>query len=234
MAPVYTRIILKLSGEALAGISGYGLDQPMIDAVCGQVKKIADMGIQVAIVVGGGNIWRGRQGEKMDRVTADYMGMLATVINALALQDALERIGVSARVQSAIAMQAVCEPYIRKRAIGHLEKGKIVIFAAGIGSPFFSTDTTAALRAAEIGAEVILSAKMVDGVYNKDPLKHKDAVKYDKIGYLKVLEDQLKVIDATAASLCMDSGIPIIVFSLREPDNIAKVVQGEAIGTLIS
>ena len=192
------------------------------------------MGIQVGAVVGGGNIWRGRSGEGMDRTTADYMGMLATCINGLALQDSLEQVGVDTRVQTAIEMKAVAEPYIRRRAVRHLEKGRVVIFSAGTGNPYFSTDTTAALRAAEIEAEVILLAKKVDGVYDKDPHKYADAKKYDKLSYLEILDQGLQVMDSTATTLCMDNNIPILVFGLDEPGNIRKAVNGENIGTLVS
>ncbi|TBL77760.1 UMP kinase [Paenibacillus thalictri] len=232
----YKRIILKLSGEALAGQQGYGIDSEMITSIANQVKEVYDMNVEVAIVVGGGNIWRGIAGSKkgMDRATADYMGMLATVMNALALQDALEAIDVPTRVMASIAMQQVAEPYIRRRAIRHLEKGRVVIFAAGTGNPFFSTDTTAALRAAEIEAEVILMAKnKVDGVYTADPFKDATAEKFDTLTYLEVLNKNLGVMDSTASSLCMDNNIPLIVFSITENGNIKRVVQGEKIGTLV-
>lgn len=234
--PKYRRIVLKLSGEALAGPSGYGIDSATILSIAEQVKEVHDLGVEVAIVVGGGNIWRGIAGSAkgMDRATADYMGMLATVINALALQDALERIGVATRVQSSISMQQVAEPYIRRRAIRHLEKGRVVIFAAGTGNPFFSTDTTAALRAAEIEADVILMAKnKVDGVYSADPLKDANAVKYESLTYLDMLNLNLGVMDATASSLCMDNNIPLIVFSITEAGNIRRAVMGEKIGTIV-
>lgn len=232
----YKRIILKLSGEALAGQQGYGIDSEMITSIANQVKEVYDMNVEVAIVVGGGNIWRGIAGSKkgMDRATADYMGMLATVMNALALQDALEAIDVPTRVMASIAMQQVAEPYIRRRAIRHLEKRRVVIFAAGTGNPFFSTDTTAALRAAEIEAEVILMAKnKVDGVYTADPFKDSTAEKFDTLTYLEVLNKNLGVMDSTASSLCMDNNIPLIVFSITENGNIKRVVQGEKIGTLV-
>ncbi|PDO10622.1 MAG: UMP kinase [Candidatus Reconcilbacillus cellulovorans] len=234
--PKYRRIVLKLSGEALAGPAGYGIDSATILSIAEQVKEVHDLGVEVAIVVGGGNIWRGIAGSAkgMDRATADYMGMLATVINALALQDALERIGVATRVQSSISMQQVAEPYIRRRAIRHLEKGRVVIFAAGTGNPFFSTDTTAALRAAEIEADVILMAKnKVDGVYSADPLKDANAVKYESLTYLDMLNLNLGVMDATASSLCMDNNIPLIVFSITEAGNIRRAVMGEKIGTIV-
>lgn len=233
--PDYRRIVLKLSGEALAGDGGYGIDNEVINSIAQQVKEVVQIGVQVAIVVGGGNIWRGVAGSSkgMDRATADYMGMLATVINALALQDALEAIGVPTRVQSAIEMRQIAEPYIRRRAIRHLEKNRVVIFAAGTGNPYFSTDTTAALRAAEIEAEVILMAKKVDGVYDSDPVKNPDAQKFAKLDYIDVLNKGLGVMDATAASLCMDNRIPIIVFSLIEKGNILKAVKNDGIGTYV-
>lgn len=233
-AAKYKRIMLKLSGEALAGENGYGIDFSVAKRIAEEIKEIVDMGIEIGAVVGGGNIWRGRSGSGMDRTTADYMGMLATCINALALQDSLESIGVKTRVQTAIEMKEVAEPFIRRRAMRHLEKGRIVIFAAGTGNPYFSTDTTAALRAAEIEAEAILLAKKVDGVYDKDPKKCSEAKKYDKITYLDVLEQGLQVMDSTATSLCMDNNIPIIVFDLDTPGNIKKVVMGEKIGTIVS
>ena len=234
MKPIYKRVLLKLSGEALAGESGFGLDFNVAKRIALEIKELVDMGIQVGAVVGGGNIWRGRSGEGMDRTTADYMGMLATCINGLALQDSLEQIGVDTRVQTAIEMKAVAEPYIRRRAVRHLEKGRVVIFSAGTGNPYFSTDTTAALRAAEIEAEVILLAKKVDGVYDKDPHKYDDAKKYDKLTYLEILDQGLQVMDSTATTLCMDNNIPILVFGLDEPGNIRKAVNGENIGTLVS
>ncbi len=233
MKAKYKRILLKMSGEALAGEKGFGLDNEMLVQVSREIKTVSDLGVQIAIVVGGGNFWRGRTGVGMDRATADYMGMLATVMNALGLQDALEREGLTVRVQSAIEMQQVCEPYIRRRAIRHLEKGRVVVFAAGTGSPFFSTDTTASLRAAEIEAEIILSAKNVDGVYNCDPGIHKDAIKFDDLNFIQILEKGLKVIDSTAASLCMDNDIPLLIFSLTPAGNILKAVYGEKIGTMI-
>ncbi|SHJ29232.1 UMP kinase [Lutispora thermophila] len=229
----YKRVILKLSGEALAGEKDFGLDQKTIESIAGKVKELVIMGVQVAIVIGGGNFWRGRSGIGMDRTTADNMGMLATVINALALQDALERIDVPTRVQTAIEMRQIAEPYIRRRAIRHLEKGRVVIFASGIGNPYFSTDTTAALRAAEIEAEIILLAKKVDGVYDSDPVENKNAKKYDYLSYIDVINQGLGVMDSTAASLCMDNKIPIIVFNLCDPDNIIRVVKGETIGTIV-
>lgn len=233
--PRYHRVILKLSGEALAGSQGFGIAQEMLVTVAQQVAEIRSLGVEVALVVGGGNIWRGISGSSqgMDRATADYMGMLATVMNALALQDALEKVGMATRVLSAIEMRQVAEPYIRRRAIRHLEKGRVVIFAAGTGNPFFSTDTTAALRAAEIEAEAILMAKQVDGVYDSDPVKNPEAVKFDKLSYLEVLSRGLKVMDSTATSLCMDNNIPLIVFNLKEKGNIYKAIMGEPIGTYV-
>lgn len=233
MSIKYKRVMLKLSGEALAGEKGYGIDFDVTKRVAEEIKELVEMGIEVGAVVGGGNIWRGRSGEGMDRTTADYMGMLATCINALALQDSLENMNVNTRVQTAIEMREVAEPFIRRRAMRHLEKGRVVIFAAGTGNPYFSTDTTAALRAAEIEADVILLAKKVDGVYDKDPHKYDDAVKYNKLNYIQVLEQGLQVMDSTATSLCMDNNIPILVFALDTPGNIKRVILGEEIGTLV-
>lgn len=230
----YKRIMLKLSGEALSGDKGYGIDFDVTNRIALEIKELIEMGIQVGAVVGGGNIWRGRSGEGMDRTTADYMGMMATCINALALQDSLENVGVMTRVQTAIEMKEIAEPFIRRRAMRHLEKNRVVIFAAGTGNPYFSTDTTAALRAAEIEADVILLAKKVDGVYDKDPHKYADAVRFDNLNYIEVLEKGLQVMDSTATSLCMDNNIPIIVFGLDAPGNIKKAVLGEKIGTLVS
>ena len=230
----YKRVMLKLSGEALAGENGFGLDFTVATKIANEIKKIVDLGVEVGAVVGGGNIWRGRSGEGMDRTTADYMGMLATCINALALQDSLEQIGVKTRVQTAIEMKEVAEPFIRRRAMRHLEKGRVVIFAAGTGNPYFSTDTTAALRAAEIEAEVILLAKKVAGVYDKAPHKYSDAKKYDNLSYIEVLEQGLQVMDSTATSLCMDNNIPILVFGLDDTENITRAISGEPIGTLVS
>ena len=223
----YKRVILKLSGEALAGASGFGLDFNVAKRIALEIKELVDMGVEVGTVVGGGNIWRGR-------TTADYMGMMATCINALALQDSLEQVGVMTRVQTAIEMKEIAEPFIRRRAMRHLEKGRVVIFAAGTGNPYFSTDTTAALRAAEIEADVILLAKKVDGVYNKDPHKYADAKKYDTLSYIDVLDQGLQVMDSTATSLCMDNNIPILVFGLDEPGNIKRAMYGENIGTLVT
>jgi uridylate kinase len=234
-APVYKRILLKLSGEALAGQLGYGIDPDVINGIAGEVRDVVDLGVQVALVIGGGNIFRGIAASSagMDRASADYMGMLATVMNSVAMQDALEKKGVVTRVQSAIEMQAIAEPYIRRRAVRHLEKGRVVIFGAGTGNPFFTTDTAASLRAAEIGAEVILKATKVDGVYTADPAKHPDAVRYESLTYLEVLKRGLQVMDSTATSLCMDNNLPIIVFDLTRYGNIRKVVCGESIGTLV-
>lgn len=233
--PKYNRILLKLSGEALAGKQGYGIDPDVIANIASEVKEVVDLGVQVALVIGGGNIFRGvaAASRGMDRSSADYMGMLATVMNSLALQDALEKVGVVTRVQSAIEMQEVAEPYIRRRAVRHLEKERVVIFAAGTGNPFFTTDTAASLRAMEIGAEVILKATKVDGVYSADPVKDKSAVKYPSLTYLEVLQKGLQVMDATATSLCMDNDLPIVVFDLTSRGNIKKVVLGEPIGTIV-
>ena len=233
MQPVYKRILLKISGEVLAGEKNHGFDFDVIGSICEKVKKLNDMGVQVGLVVGGGNFWRGRSGGNMDRTRADHIGMLATVMNSLALCDTLEQLGVNVRVQTAIEMKQFAEPYIRNRAVRHLEKGRVCIFGAGTGNPFFSTDTCAALRAAEINAEVILKATNVDGVYNKDPNKFDDAVKFDRISHSEVLEKDLKVMDATAASLCRDNNIKILVFNLSDPENIVRAVCGENIGTLV-
>ncbi len=235
MEAKYKRILLKLSGESLAGEKGFGLDSEMLAFLAGQIKEAHEMGVEIGIVVGGGNIWRGLQGARrgMDRATADYMGMTATVINALALQDALEGAGLAARVQSAIAMEEIAEPYIRRKAIRHLEAGRVVIFAAGTGNPFCSTDTAAALRAAEIGAEVILMAKKVDGVYDADPKTHPEAKKFDSLTYMEVLNRELGVMDATAASMCKDNHIPTLVFNVNGPGNILRAVCGESIGTYL-
>lgn len=236
MEPKYKRIVLKLSGEALAGDQGYGIDPNIVNSISSQIKELIEMGVEVAVVVGAGNIWRGKTGSElgMDRANADYMGMLATVLNSLALQDSLETYGVQTRVQTSIEMRQVAEPYIRRRAMRHLEKGRVVIFAAGTGNPYFSTDTTAALRAAEIEADVILMGKNnVDGVYSADPKLDATAVKYDTLSYLDVLKDGLQVMDSTATSLCMDNHIPLIVFSLLEEGNIKRVVLGEHIGTVV-
>lgn len=235
MTPKFRRVVLKLSGESLAGSKGYGIDPEVAYSVAEQIKEVLEMRVQLAVVVGGGNIWRGVAGSAkgMDRATADYMGMLATVMNSLALQDALENIGVDTRVQTAIEMKAVAETYIRRRAMRHLEKGRVVIFGAGTGNPYFSTDTTAALRAAEIEAEAILMAKRVDGVYDSDPLKNSAAVKFEELTYLDVLNKGLQVMDATATSLCMDNDIPLVVFNITENGNIKKAIMGEKIGTFV-
>ncbi len=233
MESKYKRVMLKISGEAMSGGKGFGLDTPTIDEIAKKIKEAVDMGVEVSIVVGGGNFWRGRSGGNMDRTRADHMGMLATVINSLALLDAIEQQGVPARVQTAIEMRQIAEPYIRNRAVRHLEKGRVVIFACGSGNPFFSTDTAAALRAAEIGAEIILLAKAVDGVYDSDPHINPDAKKLDSLRYIDVLNKGLGVMDSTATSLCMDNNIPILVFGLNDPDNIIKGLKGEKIGTIV-
>ncbi|WP_346354597.1 UMP kinase [Azotosporobacter soli] len=232
----YKRVVLKLSGEALAGSQGYGIDPVVVDAIAREIKELRATGIEVAVVVGGGNIWRGLSGSAkgMDRATADYMGMLATVMNALAMQDALEHCDVDSRVQTAIEMRQVAEPYIRRKAIRHMEKGRVVVFAAGTGNPYFSTDTTAALRAAEIEADVILMAKKnVDGVYDSDPRQNPNAKKFDELAYIEVLQRGLGVMDSTATSLCMDNKIPIIVFNMDVPGNILKAALGHEIGTVV-
>ena len=230
----YKRIVLKLSGEALAGSEKTGIDNDVIKSIAKRVKTVTEMGVEVGIVVGGGNFWRGRDSLNIQRATSDYMGMLGTVMNALALQDALEKMDVLKRVQTSIEMRAVAEPYIRRRAIRQLEKKMVVIFAAGTGNPYFSTDTTAALRAAEINAEAILLAKKgVDGIYDSDPKINKDAKKFDKLSYLDILSKNLKIMDATATSLCMDNNIPLVVFGIDDPDNIVRVVEGERIGTIV-
>ena len=230
----YKRVMLKLSGEALAGENGFGIDFEVTNRIAKEIKELVDMGVEVGAVVGGGNIWRGREGGDMDRTTADYMGMLATCVNALALQDSLERIGVHTRVQTAIEMRQLAEPYIRRKAMRHLEKGRVVIFGSGTGNPYFSTDTAASLRAAEIEAEAILLAKNVDGVYDQDPHKFDDATKFEKLSFIEVLQKGLQVMDSTASSLCMDNDIPIIVFSLDQPGNIKRAILGENIGTIVS
>ena len=232
MKPMYKRVLLKLSGEALAGDKGFGIINDVVNEIAVAIKKIQEIGVEVSVVVGGGNFWRGRTSEGMDRTTADYIGMLATVMNSMALQDALENIDVQTRVQTAIEMRQIAEPYIRRKAVRHLEKDRVVIFGAGTGNPYFSTDTAASLRAAEMEAEVILLAKNVDAVYDKDPKVHADAVKFDELTYLEVLQRELKVMDSTATSLCMDNKIPIHVFELST-DNIIKAVMGEKIGTIV-
>lgn len=230
---VYKRVLIKLSGEALAGEKKTGLDFDTVLRVCESIKKCHDMGAEIAIVVGGGNFWRGRSSGKMDRTRADHMGMLATTINSLGLSDALEQLGVDVRVQTAIEMRQIAEPYIRNKAVRHLEKGRVVIFGCGTGNPFFSTDTAAALRAAEIDADVIFKATNVDGVYDSDPKTNPNAVKYDKLTHHDVLNQELHVMDSTAASLCMDNGIKILVFNLSDPDNLVRAMEGEEIGTLV-
>jgi len=233
--PVYHRVLLKLSGEALVGPERYGINTTIINRIAGVIREVHDMGVQVAIVIGGGNIFRGvaASAQGMDRANADYMGMLATVMNSLALQDALEKQGCFTRVMSSIGMQQIAEPYIRRRAIRHLEKGRVVIFAGGTGNPYFSTDTAASLRAMEIHAETILKATKVDGVYDKDPATHDDAVMFLELSYIEVLKRNIKVMDATAISLCMDNNLPIVVFNLSDAGNIRRVVMGEKIGTLV-
>ena len=233
MDVAYKRVLLKLSGEVLAGSKGTGIDGETVVSICKSVKKVADLGVEVAIVVGGGNFWRGRTSEGMDRARADHIGMLATAMNSLALCDALEQLGVDVRVQTAINMRQVAEPYIRNKAIRHLEKGRIVIFGCGTGSPFFSTDTAAALRSVEINADALLKATNVDGVYDKDPNKYEDAVKFDNVTFREVINRDLKVMDSTAFSLCKDNDMSIIVFNLDDPDNIVRVVKGENIGTTV-
>jgi len=234
--PAYRRIVLKLSGEALAGSLGYGIDPPVLDRIGEEVREVADLGVQLAIVIGGGNIFRGvaASAAGMDRATADYMGMLATIINALALQDSLEKAGVQTRVLSAIEMRAVAEPYIRRRAIRHLEKGRVVIFAAGTGNPFFTTDTAGALRAVEIGADAIIKATKVDGVYSADPKVDPSARRLERLTYIEVLNRGLGVMDTTAISLCMDNKLPIVVFDLMQAGNIKRIVLGEPVGSIVS
>ena len=229
----YKRILLKLSGEALAGSLCHGIDFDTVMEICRPIKEVVELGTQVAIVVGGGNFWRGRSSGSMDRTRADHMGMLATVINALGVADGLEQAGLDVRVQTAIAMQEVAEPYIRNRAVRHLEKGRVVVFGCGTGNPFFSTDTGAALRGAEIEADVILKATMVDGVYDSDPKKNPEAKKYDTLSYMDVLSRNLGVMDMTAASFCKDRGIPFLVFSMEDPQNIVRAAKGEKVGTLV-
>ena len=233
MKPIYKRVLIKLSGEALAGEKGTGLDFDKVLTVCQSIKECVDMGVQVAIVVGGGNFWRGRSSGKMDRTRADHMGMLATVINSLGLADGLEQVGLTARVQTAIEMRQIAEPYIRNKAVRHLEKGRVIVFGCGTGNPFFSTDTGAALRAAEINADIIFKATNVDGVYDSDPKKNPDAKKFDRLTHMDVLNKELHVMDSTAASLCMDNGIKILVFNLDDPNNIVKAMRGETIGTIV-
>lgn len=234
MQPKYKRVLIKISGEALAGGKGFGLDQPTIDSICSVIKKCSETGVEIAVVVGGGNFWRGRTGENMDRSRADHMGMLATVINSLALCSALEAMDVPTRVQTAIEMRQIAEPYIRGKANSHLNRGRVVIFGCGTGNPFFSTDTAAALRAAEINADVILLAKKVDGVYDSDPHVNPDAKKFDTLSYTEVLNRDLKVMDSTATALCRDNKMPIQVFGLDDPENIYRAIMGERVGTLVT
>lgn len=231
--PMYKRVLLKLSGEALAGDKKIGLDYSIITKICESIKKCANAGVQIGIVVGGGNFWRGRSSGAMDRTRADHIGMLATTMNALAIADVLESIGVDVRVQTAISMPQVAEPYIRNKAVRHMEKGRIVIFGCGTGNPFFSTDTASTLRAAEIEADIVLKATMVDGVYDKDPNKYDDAVKYDELSFNDILVKNLAVMDSTAASMCKDNNIPILVFNLKRPDNIFDACMGEKVGTIV-
>lgn len=230
----FKRIMLKISGEALSAKQGFGINSEVLGNISDKVKSAWDLGIEIGIVVGGGNFWRGRSSNDMDRTTADHIGMLATIMNSLALQDALESRGVPTRVQTAIDMPRIAEPYIRRKAVRHLEKNRVVIFACGTGNPYFSTDTAAALRAAEIDADVILLAKNVDAVYDSDPKKNPDAKRFDKISYFEVLQRQLGVMDSTATSLCMDNNIPLMVFSINEPENIIKVLNGENVGTFVA
>lgn len=232
----YERVLIKLSGEALAGDQGFGIDGNMLSTIASEIADLHKLGVEISVVVGGGNIHRGVAGATsgMDRSTSDYMGMMATVINCLALQDTLEKKGIYTRVQSAIHMQEVAEPYIRRRAMRHLEKKRVVIFAAGTGNPYFTTDTTAALRANEINAQVIMKATKVDGIYDKDPMKHSDAIKFDELSYIDVLNKGLKVMDSTAISLCMDNNMDIIVFNMFQAGNIQKVVEGKTVGTLVT
>lgn len=234
MQPKYKRVLLKLSGEAMAGEKGSGLDFDVVMSFCSAIKECVDAGAQIAVVVGGGNFWRGRSSGKMDRTRADHMGMLATAINSLALADGLEQLGCEVRVQTAIAMEEIAEPYIRNRAVRHLEKGRVVIFGCGTGNPFFSTDTASALRALEIEADIIFKASMVDGVYDSDPKKNPDAKKYDTLSFMEVLNKDLKVMDSTAASLCHDNHLPILVFNLEDPQNIVRAIAGENIGTIVA
>ena len=233
MQPKYKRVLLKLSGESLAGKETHGIDFDTVLRICRPIKECVDMGVQIAIVVGGGNFWRGRSSGQMDRTRADHMGMLATTINALGVADALEQLGLTVRVQTAISMQQIAEPYIRNRAVRHLEKGRVVVFGCGTGNPFFSTDTAASLRAAEIDADIILKATMVDGVYDSDPKKNPNAVKYDTLSFMDVLNKNLQVMDSTAATMCKDNNIPILVFSIDQPANITKAISGDPIGTIV-
>ena len=233
MEIAYKRILLKLSGEALAGERKNGIDAETLGNICDKIKEIVDMGVEVSIVVGGGNFWRGRYGHEMERTTSDYMGMLATTINGLALQDALEARGIKTRLQTAIEMRQIAEPYIKRKAAKHLANGRVVIFTCGTGNPYFTTDTGAALRAAETNSEVILLAKTIDGVYSADPKEDKTAVKYDEISYIDILKQDLKVMDSTATSLCRDNNIPLVVFGIDDPEDIVRIIKGERIGTLV-
>ncbi len=232
----YTRILLKISGEALIGDLNYGIDTKIMDNIADQIKEVVEMGLEIAVVVGGGNFWRGvaASANGMDRTTADYIGMLATVMNAVGLQDSLEKKGISTRVQSSITMQQIAEPFIRRRALRHLEKKRVVIFAGGTGNPYFSTDTAAALRALEINAEIIFKATKVDGVYNKDPKKFSDAEKYESLTFMEVLNKDLRILDSTAISLCLENNLPIVVFDITKPGNIKSVILGNKIGTLVT
>ena len=234
MGVAYKRVLLKLSGEALAGERKNGIDADTLGNICDKIKEIVDMGVEVSIVVGGGNFWRGRYGHQMERTTSDYMGMLATTINGLALQDALEARGMNTRLQTAIEMRQIAEPYIKRKAAKHLSQGRVVIFSCGTGNPYFSTDTCAALRAAETDSEIILLAKTIDGVYSADPKEDPNAVKYDEISYLDILNKNLKVMDSTATSLCRDNNIPLMVFGIDDPENIVRIIKGEKIGTYVS
>ena len=229
----YKRILLKLSGEAMAGRQHFGIDYDTVLEICRSIRECTELGVEVAVVVGGGNFWRGRSSGEMERTRADHIGMLATTMNALALADALESLGVRVRVQTALEMQAIAEPYIRNKAVRHLEKGRVVIFGCGTGNPYFSTDTAAALRAAEINADVILMAKMVDGVYDSDPRRNPDAKRFDTISFSQILSHELAVIDSTAASLCRDTKMPVLIFSLSDPHNIVRAVSGETVGTIL-
>ncbi len=233
MQPKYKRVLLKLSGEALAGSRGYGLDEEVVSGVVAQIKTIHDMGVEVALVIGGGNFWRGRQGKNMDRTTADHMGMLATVMNSLAMMDALEQQGIPTRVQTALIMTSVAEPYILRKALHHFEKGRVVIMACGTGNPYCSTDTAAAQRACEIQADLLMMAKNIDGIYDSDPKLNPGAKKYDRISYLDIINNGIKAMDTTAATMCMENGIPVLAFGLDEKDSIIRAACGEKIGTLI-
>lgn len=233
MQPKYKRVLLKLSGEALAGSRGYGLDEEVVSGVVAQIKTIHDMGVEVALVIGGGNFWRGRQGKNMDRTTADHMGMLATVMNSLAMMDALEQQGIPTRVQTALIMTSVAEPYILRKALHHFEKGRVVIMACGTGNPYCSTDTAAAQRACEIQADLLMMAKNIDGIYDSDPKLNPGAKKYDRISYLDIINNGIKAMDTTAATMCMENGIPVLAFGLDEKDSIIRATCGEKIGTLI-